>query len=54
MFDTHMHLDLLDDGPAALQAAVDAGLTHVLSVGVDPRVPAGLRGPVPDAVGPDR
>ncbi len=42
MIDTHVHLDLLTDGGALLQAAVDAGLTHLVSVGVDPRVPATL------------
>lgn len=47
MIDTHVHLDLLDDGPALLQTAVDKGLTHVVSVGVDPRVPASLRGALP-------
>jgi TatD DNase family protein len=47
MIDTHVHLDLLDDGPALLQAAVDQGLTHLVSVGVDPRVPATLRGTLP-------
>ncbi|MBM4282936.1 MAG: TatD family deoxyribonuclease [Deltaproteobacteria bacterium] len=47
MIDTHIHLDLLDDGPALLAAAVAQGLTHVVSVGVDPRVSAALRGPLP-------
>jgi TatD DNase family protein len=50
MIDTHVHLDLLADGPALLSAAVDKGLTHVVSVGVDPRVPAGLRGPLPQGL----
>jgi TatD DNase family protein len=47
MFDTHVHLDLLADGPAELQAAVDVGVTRVLGIGLDPRRPAPLRGPLP-------
>ncbi len=48
LVDTHVHLDALgDDGPALLQAAVDVGVTAMLGNGVDPRVPALLKGKVP-------
>ncbi len=48
LVDTHVHLDALgDDGPALLQAAVDVGVVAMLGNGVDPRVPAVLRGRVP-------
>jgi TatD DNase family protein len=47
MFDTHVHLDLLPDGAQLLRDAVTRGVTHLLSVGVDPRVSAALRGPLP-------
>jgi TatD DNase family protein len=50
MIDTHVHLDLLPDGPALLQTAVAQGLTHVVSIGVDPRRSAALRGVVPDGL----
>ncbi len=50
MIDTHVHLDLLDD-PDALVNAAAAGVTHIVGIGVHPdtpstpkvAVPAGLR-----------
>jgi TatD DNase family protein len=50
MFDSHVHLDLLDDGPAEVRAAVAAGVTHALAIGLDPRRPAPLAGDVPDGL----
>ncbi len=47
VIDTHVHLDRLDDGPALLQAAVDVGVTGLVSIGLDPRCPQQLRGPLP-------
>lgn len=47
-WDTHLHLDLLgDEGPAAIQAARDVGVTHLVGIGTDSRVPARLRGALP-------
>ena len=40
MIDTHIHLDLLPDPGAHMQAAVDVGVVGMLAVGVDPRVSA--------------
>ena len=42
-----MHLDALNDGPALLQAAVDVGVTGIVSIGVDPRCSQALRGTLP-------
>lgn len=50
-WDTHLHLDLLgDDGPAAIQAARDVGVTHFVGIGTTPMRPARLRGPLPAGV----
>jgi TatD DNase family protein len=50
-WDTHLHLDLLgDEGPAAIRAARDVGVTRLVGIGTDPRVPARLRGALPDDV----
>jgi TatD DNase family protein len=50
-WDTHLHLDLLgDEGPAAVRAARDVGVTRLVGIGTDPRVPARLRGALPDDV----
>jgi TatD DNase family protein len=50
-WDTHLHLDLLgDEGPAAIQAAKDVGITHLVGIGTTPTTPARLRGPLPDGV----
>lgn len=50
-WDTHLHFDLLgDEGPARLQAAVDVGVGAFVGIGVDPRVPARLKGPLPPEV----
>jgi len=47
-WDTHLHLDALgDDGPAWMAAAAARGVTHLLAIGVDPRRPAQLLGPLP-------
>lgn len=47
MIDTHVHLDVLDDGPALLQAARDIGVVGVVSLGVDPRCDQRLAGAWP-------
>jgi TatD DNase family protein len=36
VIDTHAHLDALDDPPAAVARARDAGVTRIVSVGTDP------------------
>jgi histidinol dehydrogenase len=51
VIDTHMHLDALgEDGPALVQAAVDRGVTGIVSVGVDPRASQALLGALPQGV----
>ena len=47
MIDTHVHLDLLDDGPALLRAAAAVGVTDVIGIGVHPAVPSDLVGQAP-------
>ena len=50
MIDTHIHLDRLDDGPAQIQAAIDAGVRGFVSIGLDPRQSQALRGALPATV----